>query len=68
MSDELKRSFRRANRVIVVATLLFVVGVILLRDAGEGVRVALGLTYFFGGLIAFLIIDVRADDRERRNQ
>lgn len=68
MSEELKKSVRRANRVIAVATLFFLAGLILLRDAGEGVRVALGLTYFFGGLVAFLIVEVRAESREERDQ
>jgi hypothetical protein len=63
VSDELKRSFRRANIVLGVATPLFFAAVVFFRDAGKGVLLGLGLIYFAGSLVAALALDVRAERR-----
>ncbi len=58
-THELTRSFRLANRILAVSTPIFVIVVILLRNADEAVLQALGLAWFFLNLAALHILDER---------
>ena len=61
-AQELTRSFRLANRVLAISTPIFVIVVILLRNANEAVLQTLGLAWFFLNIAIFLALD----DRYRR--
>ncbi len=67
-SQELTRSFRLANRVLAVSTPIFVVVVILLRNANEAVLQALGLAWFFLTIAIVLALDERYRRRHGSDQ
>lgn len=65
---ELTRSFRLANRILVVSTPLFVIVVILLRNANEAVLQTLGLAWFFLNLAILYVLDERYRRRHGHDQ
>lgn len=59
---------RYANIGIAVATAFIVIGVFLLRDAGDAVLQAIGLTGFVLGAVVYRGLDARDQRRRQRNQ
>jgi hypothetical protein len=64
--ENLGRAIRRGYLVIAVTAPVLIVSAFLLRNAGEGARQALGLAYFFGTLVIFMVVQARAERREER--
>lgn len=65
---ELTRLFRTANRVLAISTPIFVIVVILLRNANEAVLQALGLAWFFLSIAILLALDERYRRRHGSDQ
>lgn len=65
---ELTRSFRLANRVLAVSMPIFVIVVILLRDANEALLQGLALAWFLLTLLILLVLDERYRRRHERGQ
>jgi hypothetical protein len=58
-ANELTRLFRLVNRVLVASTPIFVIVVILLRNANEAVLQGLGLAWFFLNFAILFALDQR---------
>lgn len=67
-ANELTRLFRLANRVIAISAPIFVIVVILLRNANEAVLQALGLAWFFLVMAILLVLDERYRRRHESDQ
>jgi preprotein translocase subunit SecG len=67
-TSELTRSFRLANRVLAISTPIFVIVVILLRNANEAVLQTLALAWFFLNLAILLALDERYRRRHEGDQ
>jgi hypothetical protein len=67
-AHELTRSFRLANRVLMISTPIFVIVVILFRNANEAVLQTMGLMWFFLNLAIFYVLDERYRRRHGSDQ
>jgi hypothetical protein len=66
--QELTRSFRLANRVLAVSMPIFVIAVILLRNANEAVLQTMGLAWFFLNIAIVYALDERYRRRHGSDQ
>ncbi len=68
MRSELKTLIRYGNIGLAVMVPILIVGVVLLRNASEGVLQAFGLVNFFLPIAILLILEERNKRRDRRDQ